>query len=63
MIFFTHAKCNALGMDLNLLLEKNNWCHFYHVPFPWKGRGQHAVCKTYNPHEPEYNPHEPEDNH
>ena len=42
---------------------------FYHVPFPWKGRGQHAVWKTYNPPwtriEPlwtKYNPHEPEDN-
>ena len=42
---------------------------FYHVPFPWKGRGQHAVWKTYNPPWTrilpsctKYNPHEPKDN-
>ena len=41
------------------MIENMENCNFYHVPFPWKGHGQHAVWKTYNPHEPEYNPHEP----
>ena len=32
-------------IDISLQNPNLPFCAFYHVPFPWKGRGQHAAMR------------------